>query len=850
MLMSRRSRLPSALPVLVVMALLAPIGAAAPAGAAPGPEYVGQIGQPGRAGVYAWGMATAANGNLLVGDYWNYRVIEYTPAGELVNAFGEQGTQRDSQNNAPHGLAVNPLDGDIYVSDLNNADIDRHAADGTFIESLITYAYDPDTGEYLTDPIPYAPRLAFDADGVSYMVNSHTFPSAEEFVHRIIIRDAEWNVVGHIGDRAAGGGSADFGVLRGVTVDADGVVYVVDAGRGVVHRYAKDGSTPAPYDYVSVGDFGGGRFGGDVRGIVVDDDNGWVYVVDTANFEVDKFTTGGRYLDSFGSRGTGPGQFRDGGRELTLIDDPRTSSASAPRLVAVADFSNNRVNVYDSDGAFAYDIPNPPLPPIDSGFNQLQDVALSPDGAFVYTADTYNHRMQKFDVGTGEVVEVWGYRGSSPEPYAMNYNRGVGVDPGNGDVWLSNTREGDIKVYDADGDFLSSFGDWGDGPLEFDYSRGIEVAPGADGLVYIPDGGNERIQITDKSGELQRTVPCGVGAGGITLKGCVDIALAPGGGWWASSPQEGRVYRFDASGRVIDTISGLVGPHGLATHGDQLYVAESWAHRISVYDSNGQRIERFASRGTGPGQLDAPKGIDIRGDVLVVADSKNDRIQVWRLASTGGGADTAEPEISVVAPRDGAAVEGPGVAIDLEATDDVGVTGVSVAVQDRTARRWLQADGSFGSFTLLPATRASGDRWTIDIDLASGDYGIASRAFDASGKTGQGAWSAFVVGAQDTTAPTVSTDDATASQVTGTVTDDGTVTSVRVAVQDLASRQWLQPDGQSYGGWHTEPADLDGSSWSRAFTPSLPAGSYGVIALATDAAGNQARATWTTFTVG
>ena len=131
---------------------------------------------------------------------------------------------------------------------------------------------------------------------------------------------------------------------------------------------------------------------------------------------------------SFGSEGTGPGQFRDGGREVTV---------DAAGNVHAADFGNNRVNVFSSSGAFRYFYPSPAIPPPDDGFNQPQGVAVNPAGTDVYTADTYNHRVQRW-TPTGSLVSKWGFRGTK-DPYAMNYPRWIAVDPRNRDVLLLNS---------------------------------------------------------------------------------------------------------------------------------------------------------------------------------------------------------------------------------------------------------------------------------------------------------------------------------------------------------------------------------------------------------------------------
>ena len=160
--------------------------------------------------------------------------------------------------------------------------------------------------------------------------------------------------------------------------------------------------------------------------------------------------------------------------------------------VYAPDFSNTRVNAYDTDGTFLFDFPNPPIPPPDGGFNQAQDVAADPTTDAVYVIDTFNHRLQKFK-RDGTFVTKWGFRGTD-DPYAMNYPRGIAVDPITHDVWVANTREFDIIGYTAAGGFIRRSG------KEFGYHRGIGV--GKDGRVYVADSGYARLQVLTKAGAL------------------------------------------------------------------------------------------------------------------------------------------------------------------------------------------------------------------------------------------------------------------------------------------------------------------------------------------------------------
>ena len=103
------------------------------------PVWKQTIGHPGHAGVYAWGMATAKDGTILVGDYWNYSIRRFSAAGTLLQTIGSKGTG-PGQIMGTHGLAVDPRDGAIYHADMNHPwQIQKWAADGTYLSVFSTY---------------------------------------------------------------------------------------------------------------------------------------------------------------------------------------------------------------------------------------------------------------------------------------------------------------------------------------------------------------------------------------------------------------------------------------------------------------------------------------------------------------------------------------------------------------------------------------------------------------------------------------------------------------------------------------------------------------------------------------
>ena len=71
------------------------------------------IGGSATAQVYAWGAATMTDGSVLLGDYWNLRIVHYAASGSQASPFvfaGKAGFGAGT-NQAPFGICVDTSNG-------------------------------------------------------------------------------------------------------------------------------------------------------------------------------------------------------------------------------------------------------------------------------------------------------------------------------------------------------------------------------------------------------------------------------------------------------------------------------------------------------------------------------------------------------------------------------------------------------------------------------------------------------------------------------------------------------------------------------------------------------------------
>ena len=132
---------------------------------------------------------------------------------------------------------------------------------------------------------------------------------------------------------AKGSGHGQLPDPNGIAIDRAGNIYVAEIGSN--HRVQKLGP-----DGTFVAEWTPGLYG--PRRIAIGPDDS-IYVVDSGRNRIVKFSPDGQVLASWGSEGSGDGQFS--GLSSVAVD-PTTNK------VYVADSLNKRIQVFDSNGKF------------------------------------------------------------------------------------------------------------------------------------------------------------------------------------------------------------------------------------------------------------------------------------------------------------------------------------------------------------------------------------------------------------------------------------------------------------------------------------------------------------------
>lgn len=162
-----------------------------------------------------------------------------------------------------------------------------------------------------------------------------------------------------------------------------------------------------------------------------------------------------------------------------------------------------------------------------------------------------------------------------------------------------------------------------------DLLRPQQVAGDDDGRLYVTDPGQRSIFVFDEN----------LGEFSVWNERSLDVALpSPIGivhaedSLWVTDAELGLVYRLSQAGEVIGRFGHerLVRPTGIgfdAARG-RLFVSDTAAGDIKLFDSGGRLLDTWGRAGSGPGEFNRPTYLAYRGGRLYVVDSLNARVQI------------------------------------------------------------------------------------------------------------------------------------------------------------------------------------------------------------------------------
>lgn len=272
------------------------------------------------------------------------------------------------------------------------------------------------------------------------------------------------------------------------------------------------------------------------------------------------------YERTWGSTGTGQGQFTS----------PLGIAISRDDKVYVSENSNHRIQVFDVNGGFLFQIGTGIAGTGNNQFSSPQGLAIDHTNGWLYVADNGTGTVKKLDLNGNYITTFTEPPEAGGNAFWSNVNF-LTVDQTNGNLVVSIPGEGRVDTVTSNGAWI-----WSTAVGEANSARGVGIL-GSE--VFVVGQNQNRINIFDKN--------------------------------------TGIFTRSIASGQISN-------PRGLAIdYEGYIYVADMGNARIQKFSQSGANLAQFGSIGTGQGQFTSVYNVmfDPDGYAMFTTENGGNRVQ-------------------------------------------------------------------------------------------------------------------------------------------------------------------------------------------------------------------------------
>jgi DNA-binding beta-propeller fold protein YncE len=617
------------------------------------------------AALYGWGDATMPDGSIIVGDYWNYRIVHFNADGTQASPYVFTKSTLGfgpNTNQAPFGICVDNSSGPfhryVYMTEGSLYNVVQYDPNGNWVTSWGT------TNASHSVAFLYPSQCAVDPlTGLVYISN--------QWGKSIVVLDPTTNIATFVSPPSPN----TFIQPRGLAFDSADNIWIADEGHRRVDIY-KPSCLQSPWPATGCAAIKtllppiGVSTTFDMRGLAIDTTStpNLAFVVNGENCLVQEFNADpgptGTYpaitkANNYGfvlnfnnvASGTSNCGTRDQlGQNGQFEDGARGVAVDSNHHVWAGDLADFRTQIFDESGNWVNNVPAywpngtspnaPSLPPV-GGFNGPRGAAFDPSGN-LYVTDMFNERIEEFApngvTGGFDFVQTWGMRGDTAiqfnYPRLMCWDSSTSVGGGgSGALIVANTDSNEIVAWNPQAGGGPAVV-WSQQSLADPY--GVACDPST-GLIYVANSNGKDVVVLNADGSVAGTI----GAGKITAFSR-GIAVDPvDGSVWVDAST--KVYHFGswASGGTLITSfvassggSGSCNPFGLALTANFLYVACSSSNNVAQYNRSAQLQGTFGGFNAfgALGTMQTPQGLALGGNGdLFVVDQGNNRVSEWQV---------------------------------------------------------------------------------------------------------------------------------------------------------------------------------------------------------------------------
>ncbi len=257
---------------------------------------------------------------------------------------------------------------------------------------------------------------------------------------------------------------------------------------------------------------------------------GLIHVVDGVNNKIRVFNQNGKFLYSFGRKGSAKSRF----------SFPLGIDIGSSGKIYIADSGNHRVQIFGPAGSYLKQII---IPSKKGNPSDPADVAVDESGNRLYIVDNDNHYILVYDLSTLTLISTYGSPGMEKLEFRYPFLMTLDKDKYLYIVDVINTR---VQVLSPGGKFVAAIGGWGVKKGEFFRPKGIAIDK--NNRIFVSDSYMGVIQVFRSNGDFYSVI---------------------------GDPSTGSVKKFST-------------PVGIFIDGNnRLYVVEMFAEKVSVYSIEG-----------------------------------------------------------------------------------------------------------------------------------------------------------------------------------------------------------------------------------------------------------------------